>query len=160
MPPPPYPTAPEALQACAVRVLAGAARQIPINAPSAGSGSGPGNAAAEGHAPGQSVPAEGLRVARDPGQGLGSADPGSRQPRVPEAARRALALEACVPLYVAPPAGGRGVGLPRRRLFRHAHTQLTRVVATQGYMQPELELAMSCVVGALVRQNGLFIISR
>lgn len=120
MPPPPYPTEPEALQAFAGRVLAGAARQVPISALTAGSGSGLGNAAADGHAPGESMPANDL------GQGIGSADPGSRQPRVREAARRALALEAFVPLYVAPPAGGRGAGQPRRRLFRHAHAQLTR----------------------------------
>lgn len=139
MPPPPYPSAPEALQAFAVRVLAGAARQIPISAPSAGSGSGLGNAAAKGHAPselGPAGPAGGLGL--DPGQGVGSGDPGSRQPRLPEAARRSLALEACVPLYVAPPAGGRGAGLPRRRLFRHAHAQLTGFYCCSHTCSPSL----------------------
>ena len=129
MPPPPYPGSPQALEAAAARVLAGAARQIPINAPSAGSGPGSGfrNIPATAHAPGEpgaAGPSGGMALDRDPGQGVGSAAPGGKQRRVPEAARRSVALEARVPLYVLSPAGGRGTGLSRRRLFRHAHAQL------------------------------------
>ncbi|KAK9843788.1 hypothetical protein WJX81_006447 [Elliptochloris bilobata] len=103
MPPPPYPAAPEALEAFAAALLAGAARQIPIRGPAAGPGSGSGpmfhRPAIPAHAPGFVAPS-------------------AKQSRVAKLARRVLAVEATVPEYALPPAIGRSLGFPRRRLFR------------------------------------------
>lgn len=107
-------TAQDALEAVATRLLAGAARQIPLHTP--GGVPPPGGLPLTGPpagGPALGTPAEGALP--DQAQVLGS-----KLPRVGEAARRAVALEAPVPEYALPPAGGRGAGAARRRLFKCA----------------------------------------
>lgn len=107
-------TAQDALEAAATRLLAGAARQIPLHAP--GGEPPPGGLPLTGplvEGPALGTPAEGAL----PDQAQAS---GPKLPRVGEAARRAVALEAAVPEYALPPAGGRGAAAARRRLFKCA----------------------------------------